>query len=67
MKLLRIIFAAALLIAPCAILAQDNLNKDYFKLKGYVQGGFNIDDEGDNTFYLKRAVLTLSDADYNTD
>jgi hypothetical protein len=60
MKLLRIIFAAALLIAPCAILAQDNLNKDYFKLKGYVQGGFNIDDEGDNTFYLKRAVLTLS-------
>jgi len=49
-----------LLVASFAVYAQDNLNKDYFKLKGYLQGGFNIDDDGDNTFYLKRAVLTLS-------
>ena len=60
MKLFRIIIVAALLAAPCALHAQDSLNKDYFKLKGYLQGGFNIDDDGENTFYLKRAVLTLS-------
>ncbi len=60
MKLLRLIFVTTLLVASFAVYAQDNLNKDYFKLKGYLQGGFNIDDDGDNTFYLKRAVLTLS-------
>ncbi len=60
MRLLRLIFMTTLLVASFAVYAQDNLNKDYFKLKGYLQGGFNIDDDGDNTFYLKRAVLTLS-------
>lgn len=60
MKLFRSIIVAALLATPCALHAQDSLKVDYFKLKGYVQGGFNIDDDGENTFYLKRAVLTLS-------
>ena len=59
-KLLRIIFVATLLATSFALNAQDSLKIDYFKFKGYIQGGFNIDDEGDNTFYLKRAVLTLS-------
>jgi hypothetical protein len=59
-KLLRIIFVATLLATSFALNAQDSLKIDYFKFKGYIQGGFNIDDEGDNTFYLRRAVLTLS-------
>lgn len=60
MKLLRIILAAILLAAPCALYAQDDTKNDYLILSGYIQGGFNVDDEGDNSFYLKRAVLTLS-------
>ena len=59
-KLLRIIFVATLLATSFALNAQDSLKIDYFKFKGYIQGGFNINDKGDNTFYLKRAVLTLS-------
>ena len=66
-KMTMLLILAAALLQGVTLQAQERPWMKYITPSGYFQTGFQINDSFDNSFYIKRARISLSGAVYESE